>query len=99
MTALNHTQAQYTSRDHRFKEMIIITKIETGIFRADFTNACQARTVGSIWADQPAGGIAQGSTRHYSARFQPSPDSDGFLYTGTLKACKKWLTDMGSILS
>jgi len=79
--------------------MITFTKIETGIFRANFKNACGERTVGSIFSDQPAYGIAQGGTRHYSARFQPSPDSDGFVYSGTLKACKKWLTDMGSILS
>jgi hypothetical protein len=78
---------------------ITITKVETGTFRADFKNACQERTIGCIWADQPAGGIAQGSARHYTARFQPSPDADGFTYTGTLRACKKWLTDMGSILS
>jgi len=78
--------------------MIIITKIETGIFRADFKNAVQDRTIGSIFSDQPAHGIAQGSSRHYSARFQPSPDSEGFVYSGSLKACKKWLTDMGSIL-
>ena len=79
--------------------MVIITKIETGFFRADLVNSCGERTVGSIFADQPAGGIAQGGTRYYSARFMPSPDSDGFVYSGTLKACKKWLTDMGSILS
>ena len=77
---------------------ITITKIDTGLFEADLENACGKRTVGCITSDQPAGGIAQGGIRHYSARFQPSPDSDGFVYSGTLNACKKWLTDMGSIL-
>tara|TARA_R100001510_G_scaffold14739_1_gene12062 strand:+ start:396 stop:635 length:240 start_codon:yes stop_codon:yes gene_type:complete len=79
--------------------MISITKIETGVFRADWQNSCQERTVGSIFSDQPAHGIAQGSVRHYTARFQPSPDSDGFTYNGSLRACKKWLTDMGSLLA
>ena len=78
--------------------MIIITRIETGIYRADFKNACQERTVGSIFADQPAGGISQ-SGRHYTARFQPSPDADGFNYSGSLKSCKQWLTDMGALLN
>lgn len=77
--------------------MLTITRIETGIYRADFKNACQERTIGSIFADQPAGGITQGG-RKYTAFFKPSPDSDGFHYCGSLKACKQYLNDMASIL-
>ena len=73
--------------------MITITRIETGIYKAELNE----RTIGSIYSDQPAGGIAQG--RHYTAYFKPSQEAEGFHHCGSLKACKQWLTDMGSILS
>ena len=73
---------------------MIINRIDTGIYAAMH----EGRQVGCISADQPAGGIAQGGPRHYSARFLPSPQSPGITYTGTLKACKLWLNQWGSML-
>ena len=71
---------------------ITITRIDTGIYTAE-KNGSQ---FGSIFSDQPAGGIAQG--RHYTARFQPNPLAEGFNHSGSLKSCKQWLNEMGSLL-
>lgn len=71
---------------------VSIIRIETGIYRAEKNG----RYYGSIFSDQPAGGIAQ--RRIYTARFQPSSDGEGFNFTGSLKACKQYLIDMSAIL-
>ena len=72
--------------------MTSITRVETGIYTAEKNG----RHIGSIFSDQPAGGIAQG--RHYTASFKPHPGAEGFSFCGSLKACKQWLTDMASVL-
>ena len=68
---------------------MIITKLETGVFTA----VHDGKRIGGIWSDQPAGGINQGTKRHYSARFYPHQDSEGLQFAGTLKECKTWLGD------
>ncbi len=74
--------------------MLSITRVETGIYIAEYAG----RQVGSIFADQPSGGIAQGSTRHYTASFKVNPESEGFHHCGTLASCKRWLNDFSSLL-
>lgn len=68
-----------------------ITRICTGIYTAEMNG----KQVGSIFADQPAGGIAQG--RHYTARFQPNPEAEGLNFSGSLKACKQWLNNWSAL--
>tara|TARA_R100001510_G_scaffold19318_1_gene16823 strand:+ start:5789 stop:6013 length:225 start_codon:yes stop_codon:yes gene_type:complete len=74
--------------------MTTITRIWTGVYKAEKNG----KQIGSIASDQPAGGIAQGGTRHYTACFQPNPKAEGFTFSGSLKACKQWINDMSSVL-
>ena len=70
---------------------LVITRVSTGIYTAEKNG----KQVGSIFSDQPAGGIAQG--RHYTARFQLNPEAEGFNFSGSLKACKQWLNDWSTL--
>ena len=70
-----------------------ISRVQIGIWAAEL-NGTQ---IGSIFADQPAGGIAQ--ARIYTATFKPTATFEPFHYTGSLKACKQYLTEMAQGLA
>ena len=70
-----------------------IDRVSIGIWTA----ALNGIQIGSIFADQPAGGIAQ--ARVYTATFKPTATFDPFHFTGSLKACKQYLTQMAQGLA
>ena len=69
----------------------------TRVFTGYYTAKMNGQTVGSITSDQPAGGIAQGGTRHYTACFRPNPKAEGFTFSGSLKACKQWMNNWSAL--
>ena len=72
-----------------------IKKLETGLFIA----LVDGNRVGSITSDHGDGAIAQhGRNRSYTALFVPHPAREGFKFTGTLQACKKWMTNWMEVL-
>ena len=72
-----------------------IKKLETGLFIA----LVDGNRVGGITTNHGDGAIAQhGARASYTATFAPVPSAEGFVFTGTLQACKKWLTNWMEVL-
>lgn len=74
-----------------------IQRLDTGLY----TMEKDGILYGSIYSDQPAGGIAQSSPRAYTACFWPAGNNDtkGFKFCGDLAACKHWLYSWSSIIA